>query len=148
MIIRDTDALGPLQKRDSVGVLIELQLDASLDRDIRITVINVYEMLGGAISLIDRRKKERRDVIPAFHLLLDLIEYLKHWQGLILPYETASDEIRGDFPARMRQELKEDARIAAIALAHNAAIWTCNVSDYKKVPGLTVIEADTGTIHR
>ena len=45
---------------------------------------------------------------------------------------------------RLRQELKNDARIAAIALTQGAAVWTCNVSDYKRVPGLTVYEAETG----
>jgi hypothetical protein len=34
-------------------------------------------MMGGAVALIDRRKRERRDPIPAFHVLQDLVEYLQ-----------------------------------------------------------------------
>ena len=144
MIILDTDALSHLQKGDPVGVLIEAQLDAALDRDIRITSVTAYEMMSGAVALIDRRKKERRDPIPAFHLLQDLVEYLGRWQGRILPYETGAEQILQSLPSRLRQELKDDARIAAIALAYDSAVWTCNVADYLKVPGLTVFRAETG----
>ena len=56
-----------------------------------------------------------------------------------------AEQIYRAFPTRLRQELKDDARIAAIALVHGSAVWTCNVTDYTKVPGLTVIRADTGS---
>ncbi len=95
------------------------------------------------MALIDRRKKERRDPIPAFRLLQDLVDYLGRWRGRILPYETAAEQFYRSFPARLRQELKDDARIAAIALAYDAVVWTCNESDYAKVPGLTVFRAET-----
>jgi predicted nucleic acid-binding protein len=142
--ILDTDALGHLQKNDPVGTLITNRLQASPDRDVRITAVTAYEMLGGAIALIDRRKQKRGDLGPAFHLLQDLIEYLGAWRGLILPYEAASEHIHARLPARLRQELKDDARIAAIALAHGAIVWTCNVADYAKIPGLIVVRAETG----
>ena len=100
MIILDTDALGHVQKKDPVGLLIESGLDASPDPDIRITAVTAYEMMGGAVALIDRRKKERRDPIPAFHLLQDLVEYLGRWRGRILPYETAAEQIYQSFPAQ------------------------------------------------
>src|SRR4051794_4661539 len=125
MIVLDTDALGHIQKKDSVGLPIESALHVFPDRDIRITTVTVYEMMAGAVSLIDRRKKERKDLIPAFHLLQDLVEYLGRWRGLLLPYDAAADQIYRSFPARLRQELKDDARIAAIALAYDAAVWTC-----------------------
>jgi predicted nucleic acid-binding protein len=144
VILLDTDALGHLQKGDRVGVMIQAQLDASADRDLRITAVTAYEMVGGAVDLIDRRKKERRDVIPAFHLLQDLVEYLGLWRGRFLPYEARAEVIYRGFPARLRQELKDDARIAAIALEQGAAVWACNAGDYAQVPGLTVVRAETG----
>jgi predicted nucleic acid-binding protein len=145
VIIPDTDAIGHIQKRDPVGILIMGWLDASPDRDIRITAVTAYEMMRGASALIDRRKKERGDLIPAFRLLQELVEYLASWKGLILPYEATAEQIYGGIAARVRQELKDDARIAAIALAHGAAVWTCNVTDYAKVLGLTVVRAETGS---
>jgi predicted nucleic acid-binding protein len=74
----------------------------------------------------------------------DLVEYVGKWQGLILPYEAIAEQIYRAFPSRLRQELKDDARISAIALAHGAPVWTCNVTDFAKVSGLTVVRADTG----
>ena len=145
MIILDTDALGHMQKRDPIGVRIEAGLDNCPDRDVQITAVTAYEMLRGAVALIDRRKKERRDLIPAFHLHQGLVEYFGIWRGLILPYEALADQIYKALPARLRQELKDDARIAAIALVHGAVVWTCNVIDYTKVPGLTVVRAETGS---
>jgi predicted nucleic acid-binding protein len=144
VIVLDTDALGHIQKRDPVGVLIGARIDASSDRDVRITSVTAYEMMSGAVSLIDRRKKGRRDPIPAFRLFQDLVEYLGRWQGLILPYEATAEHLLRSFPPRLRQELKDDARIAAIALAYDSSVWTCNVIDFLKVPGLTVFRAETG----
>jgi tRNA(fMet)-specific endonuclease VapC len=145
VIILDTDALSHLQKNDPVGMLIRASLDASPDRDIRITSVTAYEMLGGALALVDRRKKGHGDFIGAFRLLQELVEYLGGWRALILPYDTAADQIYGQLPARLRQELKDDARIAAIALTHGAVVWTCNVTDHARVPGLTVVRAETGS---
>jgi tRNA(fMet)-specific endonuclease VapC len=145
VIILDTDALGHIQKKDPVGILIVDALDTSPDRDIRITAVTAYEMLEGASAQINRLKKERRDLIPDFHLLQDLVEYLGNWKGLILPYEATAERIYRGIAARVRQELKDDARIAAIALSHGAVVWTCNVADHAKVPGLTVVRAETGS---
>jgi predicted nucleic acid-binding protein len=146
VIILDTDALSHLQKVDTVGISILAQLETSPDRDIRITTVSAYEMLRGASTLIDRRKKERRDPVPAFRLLRDLVEYLGTWRGLILPHEVADEKVFAGFPARLRQELKDDARIAAVALNRDAAVWTCNVAHFIKVPGLTVVRAETGSM--
>ena len=147
MIILDTDALGHLQKRDPVGIMIQGWLDASPDQERRITVITANEMLRGATDLIEKRKRERRGLIPAFGLLQDLVEYLGLWRGLIPPYEANAERIFQGFPARLRQELKDDARIAAIALACSGAVWTCNTDDFAKVPGLTVFRAETGSMY-
>jgi predicted nucleic acid-binding protein len=145
VIIFDTDALSHLQKRNSVGLLIENGLDTSPDRDIRITTVTAYEMLGGAVALVDRRKKERGDLISAFHLLEELFKFLENWKDLILPYNAKAEQIYQVFPPRLRQELKDNARIAAIALVYGAAVWTCNVVDYARVPDLTLFDAKAGS---
>ena len=144
MIVLDTDALGHLQKSDRVGALIQTHLDDSPDRDFRITVISTYEMLGGALALIDQWKSHHGNLIPAFSLLQDLVDYLGRWRGLILPWDAAGQQIYQAFQPRLRQGLKDDARIAAIAIESDAAVWTCNVADYARVPGLTVVRAETG----
>jgi predicted nucleic acid-binding protein len=140
----DTDALSHLQKQDAVGTSIIAAMAASPDRDFWITTVNIYEMLGGAIRLIHDLKRKQKDPIPGFRLIQDLFDYLGFWQGRILRYDDASERAYRGFTPRLRQDLKDDARIAAIALRHGAAVWTCNVGDYKRISGLTVYAAETG----
>jgi predicted nucleic acid-binding protein len=144
MILLDTDVLSHLQKQDVVGAVIASNLAASPDQDIRITTVNAYEMLGGALDLLHDMKKRRKKVVPGFQLFQELLEYLGTWQRKILPYDDKADNVYQGFTSRLRQELKNDAQIAAIALAHSAAVWTCNEDDYKRVPGLSVYAAKTG----
>ncbi len=144
MIILDTDALSHVKMKNGDGTLIEARLRASLDHEIRTTSVNTYEMLSGTLALIERRKRERGDLVTAFHLLEELINFLANWKDRILPYDSASDQIYKGFPARLRQELGNDARIASVALSNEAVVWTCNVSDFLRVPDLDVIDARTG----
>lgn len=145
MNLLDTDVLSHLQKKDPVGISIAIAMAASPDADFWISTVNIYEMLGGAFDLIHDLRKKRKDLIPGFQLLQELFDYLVTWQGRILWYDDVSDRVHRGFLPRLRQELKDDARIAAIALRHGATVWTCNVGDYKRVPGLIVYAAETGT---
>jgi predicted nucleic acid-binding protein len=119
----DSDALSHLQKNDPVGAVIATRLAASPDPDSRITTVSVYEMLRGAFELIHQLKKKHKDLIPGFHLFQELFDYLGVWRGQILPYDQAADEVYRGLLPRLRQDLGNDALIAAIALAHGAAVW-------------------------
>jgi predicted nucleic acid-binding protein len=140
----DTDVLSHLQRNNRAGAAIATRLDGSADQDFRITTVNAYEILGGAFALLHELRKKKKSLIPGFQLFQELFDYLVGWRGLILPFDDAADRAYRGLPSRIRQELGNDARIAAIALAVGAAIWTCNVDDYKRVPGLTVYAAETG----
>jgi tRNA(fMet)-specific endonuclease VapC len=144
MNLLDTDVLSHIQKNDPVGAVIQTRLVASPDPRFRITTVSVYEMLGGAIDLIRDLRKKHKDLIPGFHLLQEMFDYLATWQGRVLSYDDAAGPLYQRLSPRIRQELGNDARIAALALAHGASVWTCNVDDFKRVPGLVVYQADTG----
>jgi predicted nucleic acid-binding protein len=129
---------------DPGGASIEVAMAASPDGDFRISTVRVYEMLGGAINLIHDLRKKRKDLVPGFRLLRELFENVGIWQGRILWCNDAFDRVHRGFIPRLRQELKNDARIAAVALRHGAAVRTCNIGDYKRVPGLIVYAAEPG----
>jgi predicted nucleic acid-binding protein len=131
-------------KKDSIGTAIEAQMRASLDAEFRITSISAFEMVDGALALYNKLRKQRKDLIPGFKLIQEVVEYLGDWRGKIHPYNATSEQTYRGLAPRLRQELGDDARIAAIALAHGAAVWTCNVDDFKRVPGLVVYRAETG----
>ena len=145
MNIIDTDALSHHMKLDAIGRAIEVHMVAPA-ADFRITAVSAYEMVGGAVELCDRLKRDRRDLIPGFNLIQEVVEYLGGWQGRVLAYDMDSDRIYRGFAPRLRQELGDDARIAAVALARGVAVWTCNVKDFKKVPDLVVVEAETAVV--
>ena len=143
MNVLDTDVLSHLQKNDRVGVLILSQMSTFPDPDFRITTVNAYEMLSGAVDLIRKREKEKKDPTAGFQLLLELREYLVNWHGRILPYDHASHRAYCDFPPRLRQSLRDDARIGAIALFAARQSGRATGSHFKQVPGLTVYEAQS-----
>jgi predicted nucleic acid-binding protein len=140
----DTNVLSHLQKQDPIGNAIAAAMAASSDQDFQITAVNAYEMLGGAFDLVRDLRKRRKSLTPGFQLFLELLAYLSLWQGRILPYDDTSDQVYRGLPPRLQQELKNDARIAAIALRHGATVWTRNVIDFQRVPGLVVYVAETG----
>jgi predicted nucleic acid-binding protein len=143
--ILDTNVLSHLQKQaDPVGTTIAVAMAASPDQDFRITTINALEMLEGAFDKIRRLKQKHKALITGLQLFHDLLDYLSLWQGRILRYDDTAERIYLGFPPRLRQELQYDALIAAIALAQGAAVWTRNVSDFRRVPGLMVYAAETG----
>ena len=97
------------------------------------------------MALVDLRRKQRRDLIPPLFLVEESVKYLATWKEQLLTYDAKAEQIYLGLSPRLRQELKNDARIAAVALVHGAAVWTCNVSDYSRVPGLILIDAKTGS---
>ena len=115
-----------------------------IDHDFRITSVSAAEMVGGAVLKLQKDTQKRRDLISAFGLMQEVIEYLTGWQHLILPYSTVAERIYADFEPRLRQQLGYDARIAAVALAQGAAVWTRNTKDFLRFPGLIVYRAETG----
>jgi predicted nucleic acid-binding protein len=142
--ILDTDALSHHMKRNAIGIAIEAQMAASSDPDFWISAVSAFEIMDGAAALHKARKKRRKDLIPTFYLIQEVVEYLGSWRGRIHRYDTSADRIYQGFTPRLRQELGDDARIAAIALSRGAAVWTCNVDDFKRVPGLAVYRAEAG----
>ena len=144
MNILDTDALSHHMKRNVIGNAIEAQIGASTAPDFWITAVSAFEMVDGAVALHRALKKKRKDLIPGFNLIQEVVEYLAGWRGRILGYDLSAERIYQSLVPRLRQELGDDARIGAIALSRGAAVWTCNVDDYKRIPGLAVYRAETG----
>lgn len=144
MNLLDTDALSHHMKRNAIGAAIAAQMNALADPDFWIISISAFERVDGAIALHKSLKKNRKDLVPGFDLIQEVVEYLGQWRGRIRRYDAVSDQVYRGFAPRLRQELGDDVRIAAIALAHGAAVWTCNIDDFKRVPELIVYRAETG----
>ncbi len=137
MNILDTDALSHHMKRNAIGLAIDARMRASAGPDSWITAISAFEMSDGAIALHKSLKKRRKDLIPGFDLIQEVVEYLGEWRGRIRSYDAVAEQIYRGFAPRLRQELGDDARIAAIALAtarrSGRATWTTS-NEYQGSP--------------
>lgn len=84
-------------------------------------------------------KAPEKQLLP-FGFLQRLIEhYSRRWNGRILSFDAAAaTELQKFSPQLVRKIGGRDARIAAIALVHDATVLTANTRDFRLVPGLKV----------
>jgi tRNA(fMet)-specific endonuclease VapC len=99
------------------------------------TAITVEESLSGWYRYL-RNAKQPTAVEKAYDGLVTVT--LNFGKLSILPYNVAGI---ARYEALLRMKLnvrKDDLRIAAIALIHNATVVTANARDFARVPGLSV----------
>jgi tRNA(fMet)-specific endonuclease VapC len=142
VIILDTTHLSQLQIRGSSDAeTIQARLSRLPRAESWITVISPYEQLRAALGLINSARSIDEQVVR-FALLGDLLDhYATQWTGRVLPFDEAAAEIFRGFPAKLIRRIgSRDARIASIALAHDATLVTANLADFQEVPGLAVVD--------
>jgi tRNA(fMet)-specific endonuclease VapC len=140
MIILDTQPVSQLQRAGSADAArIEQRINAYSARDVWITVITPFEQFKGCIAAISAAKVPKKQLSP-FAFLQRLIEhYTRLWSGRILSFDAAAaTELQKFSPQLVRRIGGRDARIAAIALVHDATVLTANTRDFRLVPGLKV----------
>jgi tRNA(fMet)-specific endonuclease VapC len=140
MIILDTQPVSQLQRAGSSDAArIEQRINAYSSKDIWITVITPFEQFKGCIAAISAAKAPEKQLSP-FGFLQRLIEhYSRRWNGRILSFDAAAaTELQKFSPQLVRKIGGRDARIAAIALVHDATVLTANTRDFRLVPGLKV----------
>ena len=111
MNILETDAISHRMKMNAIGTAIDARIIGSTGAAFQITAVSVFEMVDGAVALHENLRKRRKDLIPGFNLVQEVVEYLGRWQGRVLPYDAASEQIYRGFSPRLRQELGNDAAL-------------------------------------
>lgn len=99
-----------------------------------ITVISVEESLTGWYTLV-RRAQKPDAVAKAYARLANSVHFLAAWQILGYP-ESAVTRYENLKTLKLNVGAK-DMRIAAIVLENAATLVTRNVSDFRRIPGLT-----------
>jgi tRNA(fMet)-specific endonuclease VapC len=137
MIILDTDHFTVLRYADdSRYPILTNRLLASEDQRIVTTVITVEEQMRGWLAEISRWRDIRRQR-AAYDRLAMLVEFLSDWETLRIE-EAAVDQ----FEQLRRHRIRigtQDLKIAAITLAHRALLLSANLRDFRRVPGLNVV---------
>lgn len=127
------------------SVLIAIERRGTIDADfamlaagepIAVSAITSAEVRAGAA--IRRTARNRRQITIDVETILGHVE--------ILPFDSEAAHIYADLFARLRSTGQIvgsfDLLIAATALAHELAVVTLNVREFRRVPGLTVIAPD------
>ena len=135
MWLLDTDHLSILGRGGSGALALELRLGQVAADELGTTIVNYEEQMRGWMSRVAEAKTPTK-LIVAYARLQEHIGTFQNAQ--ILAYdEQAAHEFERLRQARVRIGT-QDARIAAICLAHDATLLTRNLRDFQKVPGLRV----------
>ena len=138
MILLDTQHVSHMQRLDDpIGERLSEKLAKVGDEHFRIAIISPYEQIRAVVGRINRVIDARES---SYLLSLErLLTYYASWIGRILPLDDSARAILRGFSPKLTRDIGAmDARIAAIALRHNATLLTANLSDFRQVPGLLV----------
>lgn len=98
-----------------------------------VTIITVEEILTGWYSQI-RRAKNDAQTLRAYAALQQAVEFLGRVR--ILPMDQEALEQFHTFRKGKYRIGSNDLRMAAIAKRHGVTLITCNLSDFKRLPGV------------
>lgn len=142
VIILDTDHLTVIQRRTEPEYSrLTQHLRKHTESEVYTTIINFEEQIRGWLSVIASAKDSNKE-IKAYK---DLQLSLKFFQDIqILEYDkNAKDQFIKLQKLRIRIGTM-DLKIASIAIPKNAKLFSRNLKDFQKVPGLVVIDATEG----
>lgn len=107
--------------------------------NIAITIITVQEVFNGWTGRPNNLPDQSN--LPAeYENLWQAVEFIRHFP--VLKFDDNADNcyvnILQKNPSLRKKRLRQDLRIAAIALANDAIVVTRNRKDFEQVPGLKI----------
>ena len=129
MVILDTDVLSQLVRKRPSPALME-RIRATPGNELHTTVVTVMELRYGSARRADHEAFWRRiseSILSRVHIL-----------GFGTRAALLAADLRAWLEARGLPIGQADVMIAAIALAHDCAVVTRNVSHFERIPGLAV----------
>lgn len=138
MVLLDTDHMTLLERGGAEGARIRERLRSLPPDDVATSIINYEEQMRGWLARIAQSPTPERQVAAYGELKRQLRNYC---DIAVVEYD---DRAAGEFERLRRARVRigtMDLKIAAIALANDATLWTRNLSDFGKVPGLRAEDA-------
>lgn len=116
-----------------------LVLQHLTDRDdtgsVAVSIISVEEQLTGWYTRL-RQANGRPELAHVYQRFTNAVRFLSALE--ILTFGEAAIERFENLRKSLRNIGKNDLRIAAIALEHNATVVTRNRTDFQRIPGLSI----------
>jgi tRNA(fMet)-specific endonuclease VapC len=140
MFILDTDHVS-LWLRGNPAVRVRT---AQSVQEVVITIVTVQEIFNGWMGRLNNLSDLRNLTVEYENLWLT-VEFIRSFR--VLKFDAAADDcyvqiLQANPPLR-KKRLRQDLRIAAIALSINASVVTRNRRDFEQVPGLAIIDWST-----
>jgi len=138
MIVLDTDVVSLLRHPDSptaTRISRLLHEAAASNEQVATTIVNYEEHMRGWMSIVNSART-MQELIHAYTRLASLVEDYRRIEVLRFT-ELAATHLQRLQKQKLRLGTM-DLRIAAIALAHDATLFTRNLRDFSKIPGLKV----------
>src|SRR5262249_23656395 len=134
MFILDTDILSLFQTGHGV---VRANIATKTSQDMAVTIITVEEQLSGWYSFL-RKTKPPDKVALGYDRMTEMIASVAKFR--ILSYNVPAMN-RFDELIKLKLNIgRNDLRIAAIALEHDATVVTRNARDFQQVPSLTIVD--------
>ncbi len=133
LYVLDTDTLS-LWQRGHPKVTAEVSRRSP--QELAVTVISVQEQLNGRFRVL-RRAKRADQVALAYRNLTETVRFFA--RVAIISFEEPA-VLRFEQLRKLKLRVGPmDLRIAAIALEHGATVVTHNLTDFQRIPGLTIV---------
>lgn len=100
-----------------------------------VSIVTVEERMRGWLAAIAKERSAARQV-TGYRELANLFDFYQEFE--IAPFDTSAATAFDDLKRQRLRIGTMDLKIAATALTQNALLLSCNLSDFKKVPGLRV----------
>ncbi len=137
MFILDTDHVSLWLRNNP---LVRAKVDASA-QEVNLTVITVQELFNGWVSRLNTTSDSAL-MLERYANFCQTIEFVKQFP--VLNFEAQADReytrILLANPVLRKKRLRQDLRIATIALVQNAIVVTRNQRDFSQIPGLQTVD--------
>lgn len=134
-VLLDTDHISIIHHEDLAAVAVQRRLQALARDAVRVCIVSFQEQARGWLAYLHRARR-REHILKGYRDLENLVRFYQAYE--VLPFdERAMDE----FERLQQQRIRigtNDLRIAAIAKANNVKLLSCNLRDFRQVPGLDV----------
>jgi tRNA(fMet)-specific endonuclease VapC len=114
---------------------------AEYQDDIFLTIVTVQELFNGWVSRLNTTT-DATVMLDRYANFWQTVEFVRQFP--VLNFDAKADEcyvqILLQNPALRKKRLRQDLRIAAIALSQDATVLTCNQRDFGQVPGLKIVD--------
>jgi len=132
--VLDSDILSLFQRGDPI---VTAQVARCAPDEVAMTIVSVEEQLSGWYTLL-RRARMAKELVPVYERMSEAVRFFAKLP--VLTFTETAAGIYEQLRTQKRRTGRMDLRIAAIALAHHAAIVTRNANDFRGIEGLEVLD--------